>query len=122
MRNRPLMKCGHTASANTDTDRPVCASCYGITPGADVIDPNAPDLTGRRSRCTYCKSIVDSSYALPFFEHRGEGSYQALHACKDCGYYDVAHGNKDHKTICANFAPRGGMEFDNHYDGCRGWD
>lgn len=118
--NRPLMKCGHTATGNvTGTNKRVCVSCYGISPGADVINENAPSLEGRKSKCTYCKTVVDSSYALPFFEYRGEGSYLAMHSCKHCWFFDTAHG-RYHK--CKNFEPKGGVEFDNHYDGCRGWD
>jgi len=48
-----MMKCGHAANAVMDDGKPVCAICYGLDPGAVIIDENPPDLTGRMARCTY---------------------------------------------------------------------
>ena len=54
MSDKPMMKCGHAANAvKTGTDIPVCVVCYGIVPGADVVDDSPPDLSGRFAECAY---------------------------------------------------------------------
>ena len=80
MADPPLMKCGHTAHGiDADTGKPVCVSCLGIVAGADVIDENAPDLTGRFATCCYGNHArVPSRFGLPFFKYnrgREEDTY-----------------------------------------------
>jgi len=93
-KHRPLMKCGHTASATTEIPNSdgtgtikiyCCASCFGITEDGKIID-NQPDLTGRKAKCSYCDKVRDSSFDLPFFSYQPD------------------------------------KEFDNFYCGCMGWD
>lgn len=67
---KPMMRCGHAANA-TKLDKPVCAICIGITPDAQVVDENPPDLTGREAECPYCKRRAPSNPSMvAFFEHR----------------------------------------------------
>jgi len=71
--SKPLMQCGHTANAVNGYNKPVCAICYGIKPGAALLEPIQPELIDRRARCTYystCHEECDSSLDLPFFEYR----------------------------------------------------
>jgi len=70
--SRPLMKCGHAAQGRiAGTDQPVCAICYGLTPGASEVDQAPPDLAGREARCSYHdEPRRPSSYDLAFFQHR----------------------------------------------------
>lgn len=69
---KPMMKCGHAANAvRTGTNEPICVICIGIHPGADQVDDNPPNLTGRKACCAYGKhAIVDSTPNLAFFEHK----------------------------------------------------
>lgn len=90
-----------------------------------MVTKEKPDLTGRRSRCAYCKNVKPSSFDLPFFEYKGPGSDSGINTCKTCGYHKVAHNPNDPRlvgSICKNFETIGSYEFDTHYDGCRGWD
>jgi hypothetical protein len=76
----------------------------------------------RMAKCSYgCSPVVPSHEGLPFFEFKGEGSRKAEIQCKNCPYYETAHG-KDHKQVCYNFVPHGAFEFDSYYCGCCGWD
>lgn len=75
----------------------------------------------RMAKCAYGCNPVPSHQGLPFFEFKGEDSKEAKIVCKNCRYYDVAHG-KGHKQVCENFVPHGTFEFDSYYCGCRGWD
>jgi len=83
-------------------------------------------LEGRQARCSYCKTIQPSSRELPFFEFRGEGSYDALNGCRHCGYFEVAHKSPLPRHLagrcCDHFESRGAMEYDLYYCGCKGWD
>lgn len=79
------------------------------------------NLKGRMAKCYDGCALVPSHAGLPFFEFRGEGSEQAKITCKNCPYYETAHG-KGHSHVCNNFIPRGAFEFDSFYCGCRGWD
>lgn len=70
-----MMKCGHAANAkNGKTGAPVCVICVGMTPDAEIVDENPPDLTGRIAVCTYrtCKQQRPSSSDLAFFEYQGD--------------------------------------------------
>ena len=64
-----MMKCGHAANA-VMKNKPVCAICIGIVPGADIVAEDQPDLSGRVAKCPYCKKHAPSSLGLAFFEHR----------------------------------------------------
>ena len=78
------------------------------------------EIQVRQARC-YCGKLEPITKNLPFFESRDTGSRQATIACKNCFYYDVAHG-KGHKDVCNNFTPHGAYEYDSFYCGCDGWD
>ena len=86
-------------------------------------------LKGREARCG-CGRTEPSSVKLAFFEYRGEGSEIARKGCAHCGYFEVAHTQPQTRTqqnvvergICPGFEPRGAMEYDSFYCGCRGWD
>ena len=81
-----------------------------------------PNLSGRFAQCSYgCDHSVPSHAGLPFFEYTGDGSRRAIIECKNCPYYEEAHG-KGHKQVCKNFEPHGAFEFDSYYCGCYGWD
>lgn len=74
----------------------------------------------RQAQC-YCGKTKPSDESLPFFESRDTGSKQATIGCKNCFYYEVAHG-KGHKQVCNNFIPHGAYEYDTFYCGCDGWE
>lgn len=88
---------------------------------------NAIDLTGRVASC-YCHKEKPSSYDLAFFKFRGHGSEDAIHACKNCRYQDVAHTDEVRAKhgplgpICGKFEPNGAFPQDEFYCGCDGWD
>lgn len=89
--NPPLMGCGHSANGTLkgrdgEPDRPACAICAGIVPGASIV-VEKPSLEGRRSRCLYnpTASEVDSAWSLPFFSHRPENPYDE-HYCGCMGW------------------------------------
>lgn len=77
--DKPLMKCGHTANAQTSDGKPVCIICLGIVAGADEIADVQPDLTGRIARCNYGDSTTPSSFNLPFFEYRPDRTEDAYY-------------------------------------------
>jgi len=63
-----MMKCGHTAQAVDREGNPHCVICYGIHPGASVVE-SPPNLSGRFAVCYMCKQEKPSSVKLPFFEY-----------------------------------------------------
>lgn len=65
----PLMKCGHTANAESN-GKPCCVICDCF----EIADTK-PNLEGRKARCTYCNKMTDSSYNLPFFEYQANKTY-----------------------------------------------
>jgi len=74
-----LMKCGHVAQGvEVGTGRPVCVICAG-NPNAYIPVPEneIPSLVGRKSKCSYCNSVTDSDYSLPFFEHKPKEPFDA---------------------------------------------
>ena len=76
--DKPMMKCGHAANAITmGSNKPCCAICVGIHQGAEEVDDNPPDLTGRMARCAYrnCQSKQKSITNLPFFESKPNEEY-----------------------------------------------
>lgn len=119
-----MMKCGHVANAIDSHGNPRCAICVGLRAGADEVDNNPPDLSGRMARCS-CGNKQPSRLDLPFFEYCGPGSRESLNICT-CGYAFVAHTpevmERNKALKCNNFTPRGPLEFDRQYCGCRGWD
>lgn len=85
---KPLMKCGHTAHARDEHGNPACIIC-----NCTEVEENKPDLTDRKARCSYhgqtftrcngqtitCHGEADSSYRLPFFEHKPESEFDAYY-------------------------------------------
>lgn len=69
----PMMKCGHTANGYTELPggerKPCCVICAGLTPNADEIADETPNLEGRLASCS-CGKEVPSNTTLPFFRHR----------------------------------------------------
>ena|SRR6266496_5416194 len=81
-----MMKCGHAAQGvKSGTDEPVCVACYGIDPGATIIDDNPPSLEEREAICHYRygnakeHGKVASSSELAFFEHRPKEKYDTYY-------------------------------------------
>jgi len=83
MKNKPMMKCGHAANAETADNKPACGIC-----GCTELSEQEIDLTGRKARCAYygkvvklqgrtsrCESESESSTSLPFFAHKPESEY-----------------------------------------------
>jgi hypothetical protein len=67
-RHNNILKCGHSPNAvmrTKDGDIPCCVIC-----DCTEFAEEAPDLTGRKARCTYCKREIPSSFALAFFQHQ----------------------------------------------------
>lgn len=87
------------------------------------------NLQNRIARCD-CGREAPSSTDLAFFEYRGEGSTAATSTCKVCRYHELAHeraANDPDAThlrhiLGHDFEPRGGVDVDIFYCGCRGWD
>ena len=78
--NRPLMKCGCVAlGVDMDTGLPVCPVHAGLTPDADKIEDNLPDLTGREAVCCHCGARKPSNLGLPFFEYRPKASADSFY-------------------------------------------
>lgn len=83
--NPPLMGCGHSANGTVKgrdgkPDRPGCAICLGVHPGADVV-VEKPSLEGRSARCT-CRKEVPSAWSLAFFGHTPERPFDSYY----CGH------------------------------------
>jgi hypothetical protein len=125
-----MMKCGCVASATTMVNgkaQPCCPVHIGLTPDAMEVVP-APDLTGRIAKC-YGHNPVRSSTDLAFFVYKGPGSPYAKDVCQ-CGYHLDAHQHNPQRVeprsvvergLCSGFQPGGGLQFDEYYDGCHGW-
>lgn len=121
-----LMMCGHAADGYATSGWPVCVTCYPAIE-SQVEDQRTIDLTGRRAKCAYHHNendTVESSFNLPFFEFRGEGSRDSKWHCKHCFYYEPVHDpNYSHyKPLDHEFEAHGAFEYDRYYCGCRGWD
>jgi len=148
--NKPLMKCGHIANSISN-NKPACVicSCFEIDTEHNVEEllKNRKARCGfygkqtHKSECSKCGSTCtcerDSSPNLAFFEYRGPGSkYESK--CKNCFYFADAHpsqggtgyyenSKKKMESLCEHngkqFEPCvGGLEFDEFYCGCHGWD
>ena len=74
MKEKPLMKCGHTANAETSDGKPCCVICACFE-----LAEKQPSLQGRKAKCSYCGKIVDSNYNLPFFEYKQEQEYDSYY-------------------------------------------
>lgn len=122
----PMMKCGHAANAHvvdatTRATIPACAICFGISPGADVVDLDGPTLDGRTARCS-CGRTEPSDARLPFFEYLGPGSQWAATHCAVCNYHRAAHEPGKTQHGHGFTAHDEGRDTDGYYCGCRGWD
>jgi hypothetical protein len=73
-----MMKCGHASNSTTIDGKYICMICHGINHGADEVDENPPNLTGRQAVCCCCPAIVDSNISLPFFESRPDSIYDSF--------------------------------------------
>ena len=118
------MKCGHIAQGvDAETRQPVCVICIGIDTGYN--QPAKPiSLESRESRCMSCHKVEPSSFNLAFFEYSGPDSPSAIDICK-CGRAYRAHTAETLGRVPITghaFEARGPLEFDGHYDGCKGWD
>ena len=61
----PVMECGHRANGTLKDGvrRPVCAICFGIKPGADVVaDPQPVEPKGYR--CPHCRKVSEKPMAF----------------------------------------------------------
>jgi hypothetical protein len=72
-------------------NKPCCVICAGITKNAFIIKKEIDEnknptagLEGRKAKCVYCGSIVDSSWNLPFFEYKPNDKYDS--------FYDGCYG------------------------------
>lgn len=70
MKNRPIMKCGHSASGTTIEGKPYCVIC-----NCGETAESKPDLTKRQAKCYYCGKVTRSDYSLPFFESKPDKDY-----------------------------------------------
>lgn len=70
MKDRPLMKCGHTAQGTTADGKPYCVIC-----DCAEVENDTPDLTGRQAKCCYCGRVAKSDYDLPFFEAKPDKDF-----------------------------------------------
>lgn len=98
-----------------------------------MTDIQSPSVS-RKARCASCQTVVASSDKLPFFEDRGEGSREAVEACRICKCFEKAHHPRTDGPASGigkipsvigtphPFEPHGAWEFDLYYCGCRGWD
>lgn len=86
--------------------------------------------TERKAICLYCKTerLTSEKKSLAFFEDQSDKAKVSQDTCGNCRYAEMAHTdeirNRKHNAgrICNNFVPRGGLEHDYYYCGCRGWD
>lgn len=106
MKKHPMMKCGHAANGFINkTENPVCVICYGIHPGATVVNESTHDLTGRKARCTYYDSRPVGRKTECDTCRKGQPCY-----CEEPSSFDLAF-----------FAVHPDKPYDEYYCGCRGW-
>lgn len=103
----PMMKCGHSANAINGHGNPSCVICVGIHPGAEIIDDNPSDLTGRKARCTYFGKVPKGR------NHEGPTGCVRGKPCM-C--------EKPSSSELAFFSYQADKPFDSFYCGCFGWD
>lgn len=116
-----LLSCGHSKNAriwNKEKQAYIdgCTFC-GTTEFAEELPPS---LEKREAICGCGRREPSINFEkLAFFEFCGEGSEKAKKICK-CNYHENAHINK--RVECTQFEPKGALEFDQYYCGCRGWE
>lgn len=72
-----MLKCGCRAVgslvASDGTRVPYCVvhDCGEVMPD--------PDLTGRKARCPYCRTVRDSTTSLPFFSMRPDHEFDSFY-------------------------------------------
>lgn len=79
--NKPLMKCGHVANAETSDHKPCCVICNCFD-----IAVSVPDISHRVACCSYCGATRPSSFDLPFFEYNPDLPYDSFYC--GCGGWD----------------------------------
>jgi hypothetical protein len=80
-----LMGCGHVSNATKDS-KPICIICRDIHDGAEKVICECignTELEGRKAKCFYGDTIVDSRWDLAFFEYRPAHSFDGYY----CGCY-----------------------------------
>ena len=128
-RVRFILACGHSSYV-LEHEKPYCAIDFPEPESVTIME--TPNLSGRKAKCSFASSPnhkppVDSEIDLPFFEYKGPDSFRGRITCKNCGFYEQAHGGDKRRyypenRICDNFESVGAFEFDEYYCGCRGWD
>jgi hypothetical protein len=98
-----MMECGHAANATTGNGKPACAICDG--PRSTTV-ASAPDLTGRRARCSYFGSTPSGR----------------SHSGSDCKRGEPCKCEVPSATSLAFFGHKPKNQFDEFYCGCWGWD
>lgn len=76
-----LMKCGHTANAETPDGKPCCVICDCF----EIADEQ-PILRNRKAKCAWCGKIVKSNFSLPFFQFKPAEEYDEYY--DGCGGWD----------------------------------
>lgn len=83
MRDIYKMKCGCTNNAVNGEGKPSCA-----IHGCSVIEfkcEGKKGLEGRKAKCSYGDTIVDSSWGLAFFQHKPKEEFDEFY-CGCCGW------------------------------------
>jgi len=102
-----MMKCGHAANGYDAEGNPVCVICYGIVPGATVVDPNPPSLEGRMARCTF---------------YGGGNVPYRRNECNVCKAGQPCQCERPSSPGLPFFMAHPDKPYDEFYCGCRGWD
>lgn len=76
-----LMKCGHTANANTADGKPYCVIC-----GCEDVAIMKYDLKDRTAKCIMCGKETQSNDSLPFFKFKPNHDYDDYYC--GCGGWD----------------------------------
>lgn len=139
MKPKPSTRSNGDDEGGAKIGDPVCVICVGIDPGARTVVNDKPDLTDRVAVCSTCgKCEKPSTWDLAFFEFQGPGSRYATKRCKNCPYTKESHKYGDRyathmdgklgdynphtcKARGKSFEPRGPLDEDKYYCGCRGW-
>ena len=81
-----LMQCGHVGNSHDLYGNPLCAICFGINDGADIIEKECVKnigLEGRIAKCTYGDKTTKSKWSLPMFKYCPEEEFDEYY----CGCY-----------------------------------
>jgi hypothetical protein len=76
-----LMKCGCSASSKIKIDGCWVDAC-GTHNCTEKVE-NPPSLNGRKAKCGYGDTVVNSNYNLAFFKHSPNEEYDTFY----CGCY-----------------------------------